>query len=206
MRKIFMIHFFFLLISLLVYMEGITKSGPDLVWNMMLALIAYDFAVLTRYFKQAWLFPVLFILWLVFYPNTFYMITDIVHMHWVGDTLWNRASLHLFMVFVPSILFGIYCGIESWLILLERFKFSWWTELLATLVLSVISSMAIYIGRYDRLNTWDLVSNPGQVVQKLLETFQRERLLFILGFTFIQFMSLVFLKNGNICLEKMNVF
>ena len=197
MRKIFMIHLFFLLISLLVYMEGITKSGPDLVWNMMLALIAYDFAVLTRYFKQAWLFPILFILWLVFYPNTFYMITDIVHMHWVGDTLWNKASLHLFMVFVPSILFGIYCGIESWLILLERFKFSWWTELLATLVLSVISSMAIYIGRYDRLNTWDIVSNPGQVVQKLLETFQRERLLFILGFTFIQFMSLVFLSKNN---------
>lgn len=197
MRKVVTVHLFFLALSFLVYMEGITKTGPDLIWNMMLALIAYDFAVLTRYFKQAWLFPVLFILWLVFYPNTFYMITDIVHMHWVGDTLWNRASLHLFMVFVPSILFGIYCGIESWLILLERFKFSWWTELLATLVLSVISSMAIYIGRYDRLNTWDLVSNPGQVVQKLLETFQRERLLFILGFTFIQFMSLVFLSRNN---------
>ena len=197
MRKVITVHLFFLALSFLVYMEGITKTGPDLIWNMMLALIAYDFAVLTRYFKQAWLFPILFILWLVFYPNTFYMITDIVHMHWVGDTLWNRASLHLFMVFVPSILFGIYCGIESWLILLERFKFSWWTELLATLVLSVISSMAIYIGRYDRLNTWDLVSNPGQVVQKLLETFQRERLLFILGFTFIQFMSLVFLSQSN---------
>lgn len=197
MRKVITVHLFFLALSFLVYMEGITKTGPDLIWNMMLALIAYDFAVLTRYFKQAWLFPILFILWLVFYPNTFYMITDIVHMHWVGDTLWNRASLHLFMVFVPSILFGIYCGIESWLILLERFKFSWWTELLATLVLSVISSMAIYIGRYDRLNTWDLVSNPGQVVQKLLETFQRERLLFILGFTFIQFMSLVFLSQNN---------
>ncbi len=197
MRKVITVHLFFLALSFLVYMEGIAKTGPDLIWNMMLALIAYDFAVLTRYFKQAWLFPVLFILWLVFYPNTFYMITDIVHMHWVGDTLWNKASLHLFMVFVPSILFGIYCGIESWLILLERFKFSWWTELLATLVLSVISSMAIYIGRYDRLNTWDLVSNPGQVVQKLLETFQRERLLFILGFTFIQFMSLVFLSQNN---------
>ena len=197
MRKVITVHLFFLALSFLVYMEGIAKTGPDLIWNMMLALIAYDFAVLTRYFKQAWLFPILFILWLVFYPNTFYMITDIVHMHWVGDTLWNKASLHLFMVFVPSILFGIYCGIESWLILLERFKFSWWTELLATLVLSVISSMAIYIGRYDRLNTWDIVSNPGQVVQKLLETFQRERLLFILGFTFIQFMSLVFLSQNN---------
>ena len=38
MRKIIMIHIFFLVISILVYVEGITKSGPDLIWNMMLAL------------------------------------------------------------------------------------------------------------------------------------------------------------------------
>lgn len=63
MRKIIMIHIFFLVISILVYVEGITKSGPDLIWNMMLALVAYDFAILTRYFRQAWLFPLLFILW-----------------------------------------------------------------------------------------------------------------------------------------------
>ena len=88
MRKVITVHLFFLALSFLVYMEGIAKTGPDLIWNMMLALIAYDFAVLTRYFKQAWLFPVLFILWLVFYPNTFYMITDIVHMHWVALIAW----------------------------------------------------------------------------------------------------------------------
>ena len=197
MRKIFMIHLFFLLISLLVYMEGITKSGPDLVWNMMLALIAYDFAILTRYFKQAWLFPVFFILWLVFYPNTFYMITDIVHMHWVGDTLWNKTSLHLFMAFVPSILFGVYCGIESWIIIRGRLRLTWWLDLLVTGGLSFISSLAIYIGRYDRLNTWDLINNPSQVVEKLLATFQRERLFFILGFTFIQFMSLLFMARDD---------
>ena len=198
MRKIIMIHIFFLVISILVYVEGITKSGPDLIWNMMLALVAYDFAILTRYFRQAWLFPLLFILWLVFYPNTFYMITDLVHMHWVGDTLWNKTSLHLFMAFIPSILFGVYCGIESWLIIRERIKLAWWLDLLSMASLSFLSSLAIYIGRYDRLNTWDLVNNPSQVVEKLLATFQRERLVFILGFTFIPFMSLVFMaRNEN---------
>ena len=198
MRKPILIHIFFMLISIVVYIQGISVQGPDLIWNMILALIAYDSAVLTTIFnKQKWLYPILLMVWLVFYPNTFYMLTDLVHMTWVGDTLWNHASMRLFMAFVPSILFGVYCGIENWNILRERWKLTWWLDMLAVVALSYLSSLAIYIGRYDRLNSWDLVTRPQLVVQKLLETFQRERLVFILGFTFIQVMSLLFLSREN---------
>lgn len=198
MRKPILIHIFFMLISIVVYIQGISVQGPDLIWNMILALIAYDSAVLTTIFnKQKWLYPILLMVWLVFYPNTFYMLTDLVHMTWVGDTLWNHASMRLFMAFVPSILFGVYCGIESWNILRERWKLTWWVDMLVVADLSYLSSLAIYIGRYDRLNSWDLVTRPQLVVQKLLETFQRERLVFILGFTFIQVMSLLFLSREN---------
>lgn len=198
MRKPILIHIFFMLISIVVYIQGISVQGPDLIWNMILALIAYDSAVLTTIFnKQKWLYPILLMVWLVFYPNTFYMLTDLVHMTWVGDTLWNHASMRLFMAFVPSILFGVYCGIESWNILRERWKLTWWVDMLVVAALSYLSSLAIYIGRYDRLNSWDLVTRPQLVVQKLLETFQRERLVFILGFTFIQVMSLLFLSREN---------
>mgnify|MGYP000902313829 FL=1 len=198
MRKPILIHIFFLLIAFVVYIQGITVQGPDLIWNMILALIAYDAAVLTTISKkQKWLYPLLLVVWLAFYPNTFYMLTDLVHMTWVGDTLWNPVSMRLFMAFVPSILFGVYCGIESWNILRERWKWTWWLDMLAVVALSYLSSLAIYIGRYDRLNSWDLVTRPQLVVQKLLETFQRERLVFILGFTFIQVMTLLFLSREN---------
>ena len=198
MRKPIFIHIFFLLIAFVVYIQGITVQGPDLIWNMILALIAYDAAVLTTISKkQKWLYPLLLVVWLAFYPNTFYMLTDLVHMTWVGDTLWNPVSMRLFMAFVPSILFGVYCGIESWNILRERWKWTWWLDMLAVVALSYLSSLAIYIGRYDRLNSWDLVTRPQLVVQKLLETFQKERLVFILGFTFIQVMTLLFLSREN---------
>lgn len=198
MRKPILIHIFFMLISIVVYIQGISVQGPDLIWNMILALIAYDSAVLTVIFnKQKWLYPLLLTVWLVFYPNTFYMLTDLVHMTWVGDALWNPVSMRLFMAFVPSILFGVYCGVESWNILRERWKLTWWIDMLVVAALSYLSSLAIYIGRYDRLNSWDLVTRPQLVVQKLLETFQRERLVFILGFTFIQIMSLLFLSREN---------
>ena len=198
MRKPILIHIFFLLITFVVYIQGITAQGPDLIWNMILALIAYDAAVLTTISKkQKWLYPLLLVVWLAFYPNTFYMLTDLVHMTWVGDTLWNPVSMRLFMAFVPSILFGVYCGIESWNILRERWKWTWWLDMLVVAGLSYLSSLAIYIGRYDRLNSWDLVTRPQLVVQKLLETFQKERLVFILGFTFIQVMTLLFLSREN---------
>ena len=198
MRKPILIHIFFLLIAFVVYIQGITVQGPDLIWNMILALIAYDAAVLTTISKkQKWLYPLLLVVWLAFYPNTFYMLTDLVHMTWVGDTLWNPVSMRLFMAFVPSVLFGVYCGIESWNILRERWKWTWWLDMLAVVALSYLSSLAIYIGRYDRLNSWDLVTRPQLVVQKLLETFQKERLVFILGFTFIQVMTLLFLSREN---------
>ena len=198
MRKPILIHIFFLLIAFVVYIQGITVQGPDLIWNMILALIAYDAAVLTTISKkQKWLYPLLLVVWLAFYPNTFYMLTDLVHMTWVGDTLWNPVSMRLFMAFVPSILFGVYCGIESWNILRERWKWTWWLDMLVVAGLSYLSSLAIYIGRYDRLNTWDLVTRPQLVVLKLLETFQKDRLVFILGFTFIQIMTLLFLSREN---------
>ena len=198
MRKPIFIHIFFILIAFVVYIQGITVQGPDLIWNMILALIAYDAAVLTTISKkQKWLYPLLLVVWLAFYPNTFYMLTDLVHMTWVGDTLWNPVSMRLFMAFVPSILFGIYCGIESWNILRERWKWTWWLDMLVVAGLSYLSSLAIYIGRYDRLNSWDLVTRPQLVIQKLLETFQKDRLVFILGFTFIQIMTLLFLSREN---------
>lgn len=198
MRKPILIHIFFLLIAIVVYIQGITAQGPDLIWNMILALIAYDAAVLTTISKkQKWLYPLLLVVWLAFYPNTFYMLTDLVHMTWVGDTLWNPVSMRLFMAFVPSILFGVYCGIESWNILRERWKWTWWLDMLVVAGLSYLSSLAIYIGRYDRLNSWDLVTRPQLVIQKLLETFQKDRLVFILGFTFIQIMTLLFLSREN---------
>lgn len=198
MRKPIFIHIFFILIAFVVYIQGITAQGPDLIWNMILALISYDAAVLTTISKkQKWLYPLLLVVWLAFYPNTFYMLTDLVHMTWVGDTLWNPVSMRLFMAFVPSILFGVYCGIESWNILRERWKWTWWLDMLVVAALSYLSSLAIYIGRYDRLNSWDLVTRPQLVVQKLLETFQKDRLVFILGFTFIQIMTLLFLSREN---------
>ena len=197
MRKSIVIHIFFLIAAGLVYWQGIPTNGPDLVWNMILALVAYDLACLARNIKKTWVLVPVLLAWLAFYPNTFYMITDLVHMSWVSQTLWDRASLKLFMAFVPSIWFGVLCGIESWNLVRERLKLSWFWTYLSVPILSFISSLAIYIGRYDRLNSWDLLQQPGEVYTRLLASLQQERLLFVLGFTLIQTMCLLFMDQSE---------
>ena len=198
MRKPIMIHALFLMIAFFIYIQSLNGGPTYLIWNMTLALISYDAAVLTLLFKkQKWTYPLLFLLGLLFFPNTFYMITDLIHMTWVADVLSKPSVFLLFLAFVSSILFGIFCGMESWYVIKERWKLNWYLDLLLTAVLSAVSSLAIYIGRYDRLNSWDLLLHPQLVIQKLLQTLQPDRLPFILGFTFLQFMSLVFLMKDN---------
>ena len=111
LKKIGFVHLFFLIIALGIRYYNL--SGPDLIWNMILALIALDFAVAAIYVKRRSFKIVLGLFWLFFYPNTFYMLTDIVHMSFTDSVLWDKWSLIRYLLYVSSILFGVLCGIES---------------------------------------------------------------------------------------------
>lgn len=194
MKKNLLIHLFFMLISASILRYNL--QGPNLIWNMFLALVALDFAVIAHWSKQGILKVIATGLWLFFYPNTFYMVTDIVHMHFASTVLWQRESMILFMLYVPSIFFGVMAGVESVRLIFEAFKLkSYVLRLLAIGGLSFISSFAIHIGRYARLNSWDIFTLPITVVKEIVEVVSWEALPFILGFTFIQIMVLVFAEK-----------
>lgn len=195
-KKIVFVHLFFLVISLGIKYYHL--SGPDLIWNMFLALVALDFSVLAFYAKRKWLRWSTVVLWLFFYPNTFYMLTDIIHMHFASTVLWETSSMILYMLYVPSILFGVLCGIESVRNVMETFKVSnYYIRLALIAVLSLISSFAIHIGRYARLNSWDIFTRPMTVVRKILDVISWNAFYFVVGFTCIQIMCLVFLDREN---------
>ncbi|MBM7636477.1 DUF1361 domain-containing protein [Streptococcus saliviloxodontae] len=169
------------------------QSGPDLVWNMILAVIALDFAVVAFYSRYKLTRIIFVLLWLFFYPNTFYMLTDIVHMHFVGTVLYKQESMILYMLYVPSILFGTLCGLESVRIVVMSLSLSSvWIRLVLYTILSFISSFAIHIGRYARLNSWDLFTRPMKVFHEIVAVVSWDAIYFIAGFTCIQLMCLYF--------------
>jgi uncharacterized membrane protein len=195
-KKIAIVHFFFGVISLGIYYYHL--EGPDLIWNMFLALVALDFSLIPYFIKNKAVKVVAAILWLFFYPNTFYMLTDIVHMNFTSSVLWNKTSLILYMLYVSSILFGVLCGIESVKNIVVTFKLkNYYIRMFFVIILSFVSSFAIHIGRYARLNSWDIFTRPGLVIDEILNVISWNAIHFVLGFTFLQVLCLIFLDREN---------
>ncbi|GEB11060.1 MULTISPECIES: DUF1361 domain-containing protein [Streptococcus] len=195
-KKIAIVHFFFGVISLGIYYYHL--EGPDLIWNMFLALVALDFSLIPYFIKNKAVKVVAAILWLFFYPNTFYMLTDIVHMNFTSSVLWDKSSLILYMLYVSSILFGVLCGIESVKNIVVTFKVkNYYIRMFFIAVLSFVSSFAIHIGRYARLNSWDIFTRPTVVIKEILDVISWNALHFVLGFTFLQLLCLIFLDREN---------
>lgn len=132
-----------------------TPSYIWMNWNLFLGLLPILFAVLfVRYRKPVWLAVILFAAWLFFLPNAPYMITDFIHIHNVGPT-----SLHWFdglMLFCFAVT-GMASFVYSTYLVRKPLSNSVWF----VPVISLLTGFGIYLGRYVRWNTWDLVSRPG---------------------------------------------
>lgn len=134
-----------------------------LLWNLLLAWVPLFLAALLvkNLSKQRWLSRQnigLSLLWLVFLPNSFYIVSDLIHVHLTGE-----INILFDVVLFSSFIFNGYVfGFMSLYIvhreLLKRLPLERAHALIGTVL--VISSFAIYLGRYLRWNTWDILVHP----------------------------------------------
>lgn len=133
-----------------------------LPWNLFLAFIPY---FLTRLLTSSpgWierkkiLLPVLAV-WLLFIPNSFYIITDLYHLTHVDTAAKWYDLLMIFSFAWTGLLFGVLSLRKVELIvLLERGRrFS----VLFVLAVLWLCAFGIYIGRFLRFNSWDVLADP----------------------------------------------
>ena len=158
--------------TLLTLSLGVTDATGEfyyptrfLVWNLTLAwiplLLALGFAAARRPWAQA----LLGITWLVFLPNAPYLITDLVHIE--GRTeLWRHVLQLGFAAWTGTLL-----GVVSLRMVHTRVEHQWgqiagWVVVLVSVVLCAIG---VVIGRFQRLNSWDLLTRPWAVAGSTLE-------------------------------------
>lgn len=139
-----------------------------LIWNLFLAWIPLGFALqLERTLRaklwSSWSALLLTLFWIGFLPNSFYLITDYIHIQEVTP----RVDLLYDVVMFSSFIFnGVILGYVSLYLvhwqLVQRVS----TRVAASLVALVllVSSFAIYIGRELRWNTWDVITNPASLL------------------------------------------
>ena len=136
-------------------------------WNLVLAWLPLGFALLLmRHLKSkswvSWQGIGLTLLWLAFLPNSFYLISDLIHLDYADPT---QTFYYVIMMFSFSFT-GLLLGFTSLYLvhgeLLKRLK-QRATHLWIGGVL-LLCSFAVYLGRYLRWNTWDIILHPVGVV------------------------------------------
>lgn len=142
------------------------------VWNMFLAAVPVGAAMLVRYLarkrfvsaRRGWvLLGLASLLWLGFFPNAPYIVTDLMHLrNSRANWLWLDV-----MAIGTCAAMGVYAGLLSlrWMheALLTRGARPWggWAFVLGA---SLAAGFGVYLGRFQRWNTWDILTRPGDLL------------------------------------------
>lgn len=159
------------LVSVGFWVAGVISNGNTehwyLSWNLFLAWLPLLLAlwlesILRVKLWSSW--PALFVtlLWLGFLPNSFYVISDFVHLTEVP-----RADIVFDVVMFGSFaLNGLILGYLSLFVIHNelRKRLSVRTSGTVVALILLLSSFAIYIGRDLRWNTWDILVSPASLL------------------------------------------
>jgi uncharacterized membrane protein len=109
-----------------------------------------------------WLSLLLTIIWLLMLPNSFYMISDFVHVQDVvrNDLLYDVVMFTSFIF--TSVLLG-FCSLYMVHVELRKRVALRYANLCIAIIL-LLCSYAIYLGRDLRWNSWDVLTNPAGVL------------------------------------------
>jgi len=144
-----------------------------LPWNLFLAFIPY-YLVKRLMNNTGWIesrlkFFLIFLLWLLFIPNSFYILTDLYHLElskdsprWFDLTMifsfaWNGMLLGILSVRKMEMVAGLFLKNRN--ILFFLYPVMW------------LIALGIYIGRYLRFNSWDVLMNPFSLFTEIGEMF-----------------------------------
>jgi uncharacterized membrane protein len=142
-----------------------------LSWNIFLAWIPY---ILSQYFPEAlhkakWKQVVLFVTWLLFFPNALYIVTDLIHIEDNKDIpVWYDAILLFASSFIGIMMaFVSLSKVESYL----RNIFSRKMVMVLVPVILFTASFGVYLGRFQRWNSWDVIQDPMALSMDILSNF-----------------------------------
>lgn len=176
------------LICFLMYLITIDMRYVTLSWNIMLAVlpllfIGKVFVTVSEKKKKSlfWVF-----LWLFFFPNSVYMVTDFIHLsnedyvwivesgqHFIETSVVYSNDIFVWiklLVISFGFLLSLLIGLESlylfeYIIKKKQPITRSWFWMIAVILLT---SIGVYIGRFLRFNSWDVVFFPLELLKETL--------------------------------------
>ena len=110
----------------------------------------------------------LLVLWLLFIPNAPYILTDLFHLRQRAYfPLWYDLILVLSFAFIGMIIF--LKSLRGMLGILKMYVSPFYAAIITPLLFWLIS-FGLYLGRYLRFNSWNIVNHPFQLFKQSFST------------------------------------
>ena len=153
--------------------------GLFLLWNLFLAWVPLFFALVARRLaltlsgittsKQILIYITL-AFWLLFFPNSPYLITDLIHLAEYNTQILWFDTVGFFIAALAGMATGLYSLYVAHQVLNQLT-----TSLIAWIIVSasiILSGFGLYLGRFVRFNSWDLFTNPFYLFRKSFQELQ----------------------------------
>lgn len=129
-----------------------------LVWNLFLAWVPVLFVLWRKKAANVWLRRVLAVGWLAFYPNAPYIVTDMKHIRWAVNAAWWYDMALVFLFALLGMRLGLYSlGILQAEVAGKLGRAAGWAF---ACIVFFLAGLGVYIGRFQRWNSWDIVRDP----------------------------------------------
>ena len=142
-------------------------------WNLFLAWIPYGAGLVAARLAlgpgaRPWRALPIAGVWLAFLPNAPYLITDFMHIRarQEGSWLfWYDIMMMAIFAWTGCILGAVSLGIMQRIVARHWGRAMSWCFVLVT---AALCGVGIYLGRFQRWNSWDLLFNPQSVARDLV--------------------------------------
>ena len=143
----------------------------SIAWNLFLAFVPLLLSNLLWRLKGRMIFHIpVAALWLLFFPNSFYLITDLIHLEEAsGAPLWYDAML-LFSASVTGVLCALISFSQVMRYAARHIRKGMYLHILASLLMFA-SAFGVYLGRFSRWNSWDIFIHPIALTADITKRF-----------------------------------
>lgn len=142
-------------------------------WNLFLTFITWTLTSLVivypRIQRSKISVYILLFFWILFFPNAPYILTDLFHLRIKSSMpVWFYLVLILSFAWT-GLLFGFLSLLDIKIILKKNIKKGYVIAIISGLLF--LSSFGVYIGRYLRWNSWDIISEPLHLTYDIYDRF-----------------------------------
>jgi uncharacterized membrane protein len=145
----------------------------NILWmsfNIFLALVAVLFGWFMKRFRWTLLRILSGVIWIIFLPNTLYLLTDIIHffpnMHRVEGVGKIIVVFQYFLLLLFGVITYFAAVYPAEKVVREKTK---WNQIIIILLINGLVSFGIMLGRVERTNSWYFVTDPSRILHDTMQ-------------------------------------